>query len=644
MILVQRKQETDYRDPTPNNFPNDYDRSEVDPRVILRTDAVLTKMKGRHVRAAMAQAEEISSVHAKKAYDLSNNIGQRFDDLVAGTSLDDEAIDFRHSDMLGKSFLTARKRGDFYDQEFADRGVNVKWFGAIGDGVTNDTAAFNAAYLEYKNIYIPAGTYYLTGFHVPDGTKIIGDNAILELHSGDNTGSNNVLAGSRSNSIITGLKIHSLEENLEWNRFDISSQDHIIIRNCEFTGFRHVSNAPNAWGIYLEESKQISIENCRFDNNSQSDIAILDGCEDIQINDCSGINDTFYINFEPNNHTDPVKRVNINNCVLSKLSLRNYYLTNQNLEQISVISSVIDHLDYYGADVEFISSKINYVNQSLSVTKPTDKSTISSGGVLELNGALNLSSNLVVDPTMDSYATVTGSNANWIFAQGTLYASTGTTRCEDQFGALTRIGTKTTNKAQILFTPKLLLTSANNNVANCYQVAAGDQFLATLTGWAHYDATASWISTNAAADFYDDSGNLISEVHLSLCKSQAGTDSPYNKYSAFINVPDNVTGMRLKVGECTVTTSISALYFGTFSLQKILTATDSSNGNINLYQLPVGSRRRFRSATCPSSNYGWCHYQEGDICYNSMPIKGQPYGWICVNQGYPGDWLPLGNI
>lgn len=598
----------------------------------------------------------------KKAIDISQNKADDYITVIDGTirdlktKVDDIYEAYKNGEFYSKSesdeilgLLSDFKMpgttvADKINGEFEDRGVNVKWFGAVGDGLTDDTAAFEAAYLASKNIYIPAGTYYLTGFHVPVGTKITGDNAILELHSGDEADGNNVLAGSKSNSTISGLKIHSLEESLEWNRFDISSQDHIIIRNCEFTGFRHISNAPNAWGIYLDKAKQVLIENCQFNDNSQSDIAIVEGCEDIQINGCFGINDTFYINFEPNNYTDKIKRVSINNCVLSELAFRNYSLNNQDFEQITVTSSVIDYLDYYGADLNFISSKINHVNQSLLGSKPTDTSAISSGGVLKLNGALNLSSNLVVDPTMDSYATVTGSNANWTFVQGTLNATTGTTRYEDQFGSLTRIGTKTTDKAQLLFTPKLLLESADNNVANCYQVAAGDQFLATLAGWAHYDTTASWISLNASAAFYDDSGNFISEVHLSLCKSQAGTDTPYNRYSAFITVPDNVTGMRLKVGECTVATSVSTLYFGAFSLQRILTTTNANNGDINLYPLPVGSRRRFRSATIPSSAYGWCHYQEGDICYKSIPTKGQPYGWICVNQGYPGDWLPLGNI
>lgn len=572
----------------------------------------------------------------KELKDFENNV-----EAIIDTQ--NEVTDFKISDMLNMTFDTIRERGVFFDNEFADRGVNVKWFGAVGDGISNDTEAFKSAYNVSKNIYVPSGIYSLNELHVPEDTIIKGDNATIELRAGG-TGSNNVLAGSQSNSVITGLKIHSLEENIEWNRFDVSEQSNVIIRNCEFVGFRHAVDAPNAWGIYLDHSKQVVIENCRFDNNSQADIAIVDGCEDIKIINCSGINDTFYINFEPNNFTDPIKRVSISNSILSKVSLRNYFLTNQNFEQIAISSSVIDYLDHYGADVEFINSKIHHVSQPLSVTKPTDNSTISSGGVLKLNGALNLSGNLVVDPTMDSYATVEGSDANWITAQGTLNASSGTTRYEDKFGTFTRIGTKTTDRAQMLFTPKLLLTAADNGHKHSYQVSSGDQFLATLSGWAHYGESASWISNNAAVAFYGSDGKVVSELHLSLCKAEAGTDSSYNNYSVFITVPEKAVSMTIKVGDSTVATSPTVLYFGAFALQKVLPSTDQSNGDINLNPLPVRSRRSFRASSYPTSAYGWCHYQEGDICYNSTPTKGQPYGWICVNQGYPGDWLPLGNI
>lgn len=59
--------------------------------------------------------------------------------------------------------------------EFADRGINVKWFGAVGDGVTDDTKAIqdtinyirlgiaNDDNLIKNNVVIlPAGTYFIT--------------------------------------------------------------------------------------------------------------------------------------------------------------------------------------------------------------------------------------------------------------------------------------------------------------------------------------------------------------------------------------------------------------------------------------------------------------------------------------------------
>lgn len=48
------------------------------------------------------------------------------------------------------------------DEEMKSRGINVKWFGAVGDGKTDDTAAFQAAMAmcdkRYK-LFLPAGSY-----------------------------------------------------------------------------------------------------------------------------------------------------------------------------------------------------------------------------------------------------------------------------------------------------------------------------------------------------------------------------------------------------------------------------------------------------------------------------------------------------
>lgn len=51
---------------------------------------------------------------------------------------------------------------DMLDEEMKSRGINVKWFGAVGDGKTDDTAAFQAAMAmcdkRYK-LFIPSGDY-----------------------------------------------------------------------------------------------------------------------------------------------------------------------------------------------------------------------------------------------------------------------------------------------------------------------------------------------------------------------------------------------------------------------------------------------------------------------------------------------------
>ena len=54
--------------------------------------------------------------------------------------------------------------------------VSVKDYGAVGDGVADDTPAFAAALLAASSIYVPAGTYNIDGLTFPGGNKkIYGD-------------------------------------------------------------------------------------------------------------------------------------------------------------------------------------------------------------------------------------------------------------------------------------------------------------------------------------------------------------------------------------------------------------------------------------------------------------------------------------
>ena len=60
------------RDPTANNFPNDYTTSGIDNRILLRSKAIREKMYGVDVREALAQGIEISGSVAQNAKDTGD--------------------------------------------------------------------------------------------------------------------------------------------------------------------------------------------------------------------------------------------------------------------------------------------------------------------------------------------------------------------------------------------------------------------------------------------------------------------------------------------------------------------------------------------------------------------------------------------
>ena len=78
-----------YNDPTPNNFPNDYDDSQVDSRIKIRSKSIAHKDYGKHVREALMQGIEIGSVVAGEAKNIANDTASRQDEsekVVQNTS------------------------------------------------------------------------------------------------------------------------------------------------------------------------------------------------------------------------------------------------------------------------------------------------------------------------------------------------------------------------------------------------------------------------------------------------------------------------------------------------------------------------------------------------------------------------------
>jgi hypothetical protein len=127
--------------------------------------------------------------------------------------------------------------------------VSVKDFGAVGDGVTDDTAAIQLAITAAsgKKLYFPSGTYNTTG-----NINLVSNILIC----GDGEGSKIVVTGVGTNNIFNGSNLTSVAFDRLW-----------------FYGNNQSNASGNGLAIYIDQSvgatsigRDFYITNCRFDN------------------------------------------------------------------------------------------------------------------------------------------------------------------------------------------------------------------------------------------------------------------------------------------------------------------------------------------------------------------------------------------
>lgn len=120
--------------------------------------------------------------------------------------------------------------------------ANVRDYGAVGDGVTNDSAAFNAALAANKTVYVPTGTYNIVD-------KIIVGQLQRQTLFGENSTSTILMSSSTTepviyvNSGISGISIRSLTidrsvvpannnaAGIDYNRIGEGVLDDLLVQN-----------------------------------------------------------------------------------------------------------------------------------------------------------------------------------------------------------------------------------------------------------------------------------------------------------------------------------------------------------------------------------------------------------------------------
>lgn len=232
-----------------------------------------------------------------------------------------------------------------------------------------------------RRVFFPNGVYQFDVFN-PNNCIIVGDDVTIELTY---NAAKSAVMGQFTNCEIHGMKFHSQESNLAQQRCTGSDT---YFFDCEFKGFRDPTTS-NAWGMYFDEQSNVTMVRCGFEENTQSDIAIVDSAKRIKLIQCYALNDLdkLHINCEPNSSAEN-NIVEIDSMELGQLSLLENGSGGTSNKSISVKNCNIDTVKYDGATVVFESCQISAF----------DRETQIFGGRARFINTIGLDKNLIPDP------------------------------------------------------------------------------------------------------------------------------------------------------------------------------------------------------------------------------------------------------
>lgn len=178
--------------------------------------------------------------------------------------------------------------------------VSVKDFGAVGNGVADDTTAFSSAFATGKAVYAPKGTYLLNFLNVPSNTYLFGDgaNTIIKPLTAGIRCALGADSGSASafieNIIIRDVKFLGNVDTVGFleqaHLTSFNGVKNMLVKDCHFVGFR-------GDGLYLGSGNtggderhniNVTIRGCFFDGinkDNRNGISVIDG-NGVLIDDC----------------------------------------------------------------------------------------------------------------------------------------------------------------------------------------------------------------------------------------------------------------------------------------------------------------------------------------------------------------------
>lgn len=159
----------------------------------------------------------------------TGEIDQMHDDFANYVNVTEEAL---NTGAIADGAITAPKINASFLKLITNYYVTPEMYGAAGDGVTNDTQAVQAALDSGIELVLLPNKYLCDGLQVPSNTKIIGGEIVVS------------------------------DETI----FNVIDKSNVRFENIKFTGTYTGGNMSNGSCINIEESNNVMVEKCCFQN------------------------------------------------------------------------------------------------------------------------------------------------------------------------------------------------------------------------------------------------------------------------------------------------------------------------------------------------------------------------------------------
>ena len=341
-----------------------------------------------------------------------------------------------------------------------------------------------------------------------------------------------------SGTVITGVHLKSVAGSLEWQRIEMRNSSKLSL--CKVSGFLHNSPSPNAWGLYFKDSVRCSLDDVEFENNSQSDIAILEGTEYLSINKCFHTTNSLVINFEPNNNINPLIGCEINQSQVKKLLLLNNDLSNENDYCVTIKNCQIYEVFYDGLGVEFFNTLVTKFKN-----KPDN---LSRSYIGRLNG-VPVGPEVLKDPYLTTVATGAGVNSGWKLRYSTIVPAERYTRASDgsfQIGRLNQ-------------------PSSVHIYSEPFNVTPGDSLLVTFNFFISVLPQSNARPDHKNIEFFNSAGEVVGSTKLSSRLPGSG----FKVMSGVVLVPENAVTAKITITNSDTASVYQEVRYRCVSVKKI---------------------------------------------------------------------------